>query len=140
MDSSNQYPLDMSAHCRSFLRASICAITGTILDIIIVYTVLIANEQLVYPLYKNEVYGAEFGASSFAVDVAMRYTFSSIFPLFTIQMVNRIGFDWTITLCAFVLLALAPVPFILQKYGAALRERSQYVQKMDRRNPQIMSA
>lgn len=100
-----------------------------------------ANEtQLVYPLYKNEVYGAEFGASSFAVDVAMRYTFSSVFPLFTIQMVNHIGFEWTITLCAFVLLALTPVPLVLQSYGPALRERSRYVHKMEQNNPQNMSA
>ncbi|CAG8356792.1 unnamed protein product [Penicillium salamii] len=104
------------------------------------YGLAFALSQLVYPLYKNEVYGAEFGASSFAVDVAMRYTFSSVFPLFTTQMVDRIGFDWTISLCAFVLLALAPVPFVLQRYGPMLRARSQYVQRLEGDNPQEGSA
>lgn len=101
---------------------------------------LILNQtQLVYPLYKNEIYGAELGASSFAVDVAMRYTFSSVFPLFTVQMVERIGFDWTISLCAFLLLALVPVPFVLQKYGASLRQKSRYVVKKGNGNPQPAS-
>lgn len=69
----------------------------------------------------------------------MRYTFSSVFPLFTIQMVDRIGFDWTISLCAFVLLALVPVPIVLQKYGASLRQKSRYVVKKDTGNPQPAS-
>ncbi|KAJ9483236.1 hypothetical protein VN97_g10174 [Penicillium thymicola] len=99
------------------------------------YGLAFALSQLVYPLYKNEIYGAELGASSFAVDVAMRYTFSCVFPLFTIQMVNHIEFEWTISLCAFLLLVLAPVPFILQRYGPALREKSRYVQKKERSNP-----
>ncbi|KAJ5690975.1 MFS general substrate transporter [Penicillium malachiteum] len=90
-----------------------------------------ALSQLVYPLYKNEVYGAELGASSFAIDVAIRYTFSSVFPLFTIQMVDAMTFHWAISMCAFVLLLLAPVPLVLQKYGPALRARSQYVKRKD---------
>ncbi|KAJ5756906.1 MFS general substrate transporter [Penicillium nucicola] len=44
------------------------------------YGLAFALSQLVYPLYKNEVYGAEFGASSFAVDVAMRYTILICLP------------------------------------------------------------
>ncbi|KAJ5289088.1 MFS general substrate transporter [Penicillium angulare] len=104
------------------------------------YGLAFALSQLVYPLYKNEVYGAELGASSFAVDVAMRYTFSSVFPLFTVQMVNRIGFNWTISLCAFVLLALAPVPVVLQKYGPTLRARSRYVPKHKDNSSQSLSA
>lgn len=111
-----------------------------VLSVSITWTLLILDRtQLVYPLYKNEIYGAELGASSFAVDVAMRYTFSSVFPLFTIQMVDRIGFDWTISLCAFVLLALVPVPIVLQKYGASLRQKSRYVVKKDTGNPQPAS-
>ncbi|KAJ6021300.1 MFS general substrate transporter [Penicillium herquei] len=104
------------------------------------YGLAFALSQLVYPLYKNEVYGAELGASSFAVDVAMRYTFSSVFPLFTVQMVNRLGFDWTISLCAFVLLALAPVPVVLQRYGPKLRARSRYVPKHKDNTHQNLSA
>ncbi|KAE8381591.1 MFS general substrate transporter [Aspergillus bertholletiae] len=96
-----------------------------------VYGLAFALSQLVYPLYKNEVYGAELGASAFTIDVAMRYTFSCVFPLFTVQMVNRITFGWTISLCAFVLLALVPVPLILKRYGPTLRAKSRYVRKKD---------
>ncbi|KAJ5081336.1 MFS general substrate transporter [Penicillium alfredii] len=83
--------------------------------------------QLIYPLYKNEFYGAELGASAFAVDVAMRYTFSCVFPLFTIQMVDAMKFEWAISLCAFIMLAMAPVPWLLKIYGPSLRHRSRYV-------------
>lgn len=81
--------------------------------------------QLTYPLYKNVVYGAELGASALAVDVAMRYLFSSVFPLFTVQLIDSIGFAWTMTTCAVTMIALAPVPWVLWKKGAILR-RSRY--------------
>ncbi|KAJ5751541.1 MFS general substrate transporter [Penicillium nucicola] len=89
-----------------------------------------ALSQLSYPLYKNEVYGAELGASAIAVDVAMRYLFSSVFPLFTIDLIDSIGFDWTMTACAVVMMVLTPVPWLLQKFGAQLRSRSRYAKKV----------
>ncbi|KAJ6116138.1 MFS general substrate transporter [Penicillium sp. IBT 18751x] len=91
-----------------------------------------ALSQLVYPLYKNEVYGAELGASALAVDIAMRYLFSSVFPLFTNQLVERIGFDWTMTAGAVIMLALAPVPWVMQKKGPSLRARSRYTGSLSR--------
>ncbi|KAJ5318718.1 MFS general substrate transporter [Penicillium atrosanguineum] len=85
-----------------------------------------ALSQLVYPLYKNEVYGAELGASALAVDIAMRYLLSSVFPLFTGQLIDRIGFDWTMTAGAIIMLALAPVPWVMQRKGPSLRAQSRY--------------
>ncbi|CAG7998346.1 unnamed protein product [Penicillium salamii] len=85
-----------------------------------------ALSQLSYPLYKNEVYGAELGASALAVDVAMRYLFSSFFPLFTNNLIDSIGFDWTMTACAIFMILLAPVPWLLWKFGSGLRNRSKY--------------
>jgi hypothetical protein len=96
---------------------------------------MITCVQLVYPIYKNELYGAELGASAFALDVAMRYIFSSVFPLFAIQMIKKINETWTITLFAFVLIALAPVPWVLQKWGPTLRSKSKYVAMAQGSNP-----
>lgn len=92
------------------------------------HSLIIFQPQLVYPIYKNEIYGAELGASSMAVDVAMRYSVSSVFPLFTIQLIATIGFDWTMTACAIIMAALAPIPWRLQKMGPSLRARSPYIQ------------
>ncbi|KAK4941078.1 hypothetical protein LTR66_014842, partial [Elasticomyces elasticus] len=86
--------------------------------------------QLSYPLYKNEVYGTDLGASALAVDVAMRYLFSSVFPLFTIDLIDGIGFEWTMTSCAVVMMVLAPVPWLLQKFGPDLRSKSRYARKL----------
>ena len=84
-------------------------------------------KQLVYARYKNEVYGAELGASVLAIDVSMRYGVSSVFPLFTIQFVERVGFHWVISLFAAVHLSLWAIPWALQKHGAAYREESRYI-------------
>ncbi|KAJ5642264.1 MFS general substrate transporter [Penicillium lividum] len=92
-----------------------------------------ALSQLVYPLYKNEVYGAGLGASSLAVDVFMRYSVSCVFPLFTVKLIDRIGFDWVMTACALIMAALAPVPWLLQKHGAVLRGRSPYLSNPKRK-------
>ncbi|KAJ6125914.1 MFS general substrate transporter [Penicillium samsonianum] len=85
-----------------------------------------ALSELSYPLYKNEVYGAELGASALAVDVAIRYLFSSVFPLFTNDLIDGIGFNWTMASCAIAMMVLTPVPWLLQKFGAALQSQSRY--------------
>ncbi|KAJ5917523.1 MFS general substrate transporter [Penicillium verhagenii] len=91
-----------------------------------------ALSQLVYPLYKNEVYcQVGLGASSLAVDVFMRYAISCVFPLFTIPLIDEIGFDWVMTGCGLVMVALAPVPWLLRKYGPLLRSRSFYLNRIN---------
>lgn len=60
----------------------------------------------------------------------MRYLFSSVFPLFTIDLIDNIGFEWTMTSCAVVMMVLAPVPWLLQKFGPDLRSKSQYARKL----------
>lgn len=78
-------------------------------------------------MYKNEVYGADWGASAMAISVAMRYLLSSPVPLFTIQLIDRIGFGWSITTCALILTALGPVPFWLHTHGERLRGQSRII-------------
>lgn len=56
-----------------------------------------------------------------------RYFCSAPIPLFTTQMINGMGFDWTITLLACLTMLLLPVPWIIFKWGPRLRARSTYV-------------
>lgn len=73
------------------------------------------------------MYGAQLGSSALAADNIMRYGASIPFPLFTIQMVDNIGFDWSCSLIGFISLVLVPVPWVFYKYGPALRARSHYI-------------
>lgn len=65
-------------------------------------------------------------ASALAANNLLRYLLASVFPLFTVQMYNRLHIDWATSLFAFIALAMVPVPFVFQKFGAKLRNRSKY--------------
>ncbi|KAL1966820.1 hypothetical protein VTN77DRAFT_3785 [Rasamsonia byssochlamydoides] len=77
-----------------------------------------------FPWYKNEIYGATYGASAFAVENMMRYLFSSFVPLFTIPMIQRLTFHWTMSFWGFVSLTLLPVPWVIYRRGPQLRSKS----------------
>ncbi|AMD18581.1 HBL321Wp [Eremothecium sinecaudum] len=63
-------------------------------------------------------------ASAMAANNMMRYVFSCTFPLFTIQMYEKLGIDWASSVFAFISLAMVPVPWLFSKYGERLRKRS----------------
>lgn len=65
-------------------------------------------------------------ASALAANNLVRYLLASVFPLFTVQMYERLHIDWATSLFAFIALAMVPVPFIFQRYGAKLRGRSKF--------------
>ncbi|KAI6136506.1 MFS general substrate transporter [Pisolithus sp. B1] len=46
--------------------------------------------------------------------------------LFANQMYDKLGAQWASSLLGFVALAMAPIPFVLSRYGPALRVRSKY--------------
>jgi hypothetical protein len=77
-------------------------------------------------VYKNDVYGTQYGASALAADNIVRYLFSFGIPLFTRQMINKLGFQWTGNLLGFLALALAPIPYIIFRIGPKLRAGSRY--------------
>jgi hypothetical protein len=83
--------------------------------------------QLSFPIYKNDVYGAALGNSALGAENIMRYGASMAIPLFTVQLVEAIGFDWTCSLLAFVALVLVPVPWVFFQFGPRLRAKSTYV-------------
>ena len=76
--------------------------------------------------YLLDTYGAMYSASAVAANGLLRYSFGAGFPLFTIQMYERLGVNWATSLLAFIGLGLLPLPFVLYKYGAALRSRSSF--------------
>lgn len=84
--------------------------------------------QNTLPIYKNDVYLSKFGASAFASDIITRYLFSSVVPLFTVQMIDKLGFDWAMSLVAFITVVLLPIPWLIFRFGPRLRAKSSYVQ------------
>ncbi|KAF4436463.1 MFS general substrate transporter [Fusarium austroafricanum] len=87
------------------------------------YTLILIS----YAIYKNDIYGAKYGSSAFAAEVMIRYVLSAPVPLFTVQMIKRIGFNWSMSLVGFICVALVPIPWIFIYYGARLRRKSRFV-------------
>jgi len=67
-----------------------------------------------------------FAASAIAGNTFMRSLAGAGFPLFARQMFEGMGIQWASTLLGCVAVVLAPIPFILYKYGAKIRQKSQY--------------
>ena len=73
-----------------------------------------------------------FSASALAGLGLVRNIAGAGFPLFGQQMFSHLGNQWAASLLAFLAVLLVPIPFILEKYGRALRLRSPWAkQHMD---------
>ncbi|KAF5631037.1 major facilitator superfamily transporter [Fusarium sp. NRRL 25303] len=83
--------------------------------------VFVSTMQYITDTYHGSVVASAASANSLA-----RYGFAGVFPLFTIQMYEKLGIDWASSLLAFVALALLPVPWVLFKYGPTIRAKSAY--------------
>jgi len=75
--------------------------------------------------YLTDCYG-RFSASALAANAVMRSLFSAGFPLFASQMYVGMGTPWATSTLGFIAVAMAPVPWVLYKYGPWLRGRSKY--------------
>ncbi len=67
-----------------------------------------------------------YAASVLAANSVLRSLFGAVFPLFTVQMFNKLGIHWASTIPAFLALACAPFPFIFYKYGESIRMKCKY--------------
>ncbi|RXK34739.1 hypothetical protein M231_08000 [Tremella mesenterica] len=65
-------------------------------------------------------------ASALAGATVTRSLFGAAFPLFAVQMYQKLGTQWASSLLGFLALLMAPIPMILMRYGPALRKRSRY--------------
>ncbi|KAK7425165.1 hypothetical protein QQX98_000079 [Neonectria punicea] len=76
--------------------------------------------------YTGDTYHGSVVASASSANSLARYVFAGVFPLFTLQMYEKLGIHWASSLLGFIALSLLPVPWVLFKYGAKVRARSQY--------------
>ncbi|KAL9090554.1 MAG: hypothetical protein Q9159_001898 [Coniocarpon cinnabarinum] len=76
--------------------------------------------------YLVDAYQAINTASAIAANSLLRYIMAAAFPLFTVQMYDRLGVNWAASLLGFVAIAMLPIPWILYYWGPFLRRRSAY--------------
>lgn len=55
-----------------------------------------------------------------------RYVLGAAFPLFIVQMYERLNIGWATSLLGFISLALTPIPFASYAWGPRLRAMSKY--------------
>lgn len=77
-------------------------------------------------LYYSLSFPPAYVASALAANNFLRYIMASVFPLFIVQMYDKLHIDWATSLLAFIALAMVPIPLLFMKYGAKLREHSKY--------------
>jgi hypothetical protein len=68
-------------------------------------------------------------ASALAAKTCIRSYWGAVVPLFTIQMYNRLGYEWASSLLGFVALACCGIPYLFYFYGATVRAKSRYAYK-----------
>jgi multidrug resistance protein len=77
-------------------------------------------------MYITDTYGPLYSASAMASNAILRYVLGGTFPLFAVQMFRGLGAQWACTLLGCLSILGACIPFVLAKYGEALRTKSRY--------------
>lgn len=85
-------------------------------------TVLVFNGIFAYTVEAYRLYTA----SAMAANSFVRSIMSGVFPLFGLQMYERMGIHWASTFLALLGCLLIPVPFLFYRYGEKLRSLSPY--------------
>ncbi|KAH8689407.1 putative MFS transporter [Talaromyces proteolyticus] len=67
-----------------------------------------------------------YAASVLAAAAIFRSIVGAVFPLFTTQMYHNLGIHWATSIPAFLTLACMPFPFVMYRYGGALRMKCKY--------------
>ncbi|KAE9580831.1 Efflux pump [Colletotrichum fructicola] len=68
----------------------------------------------------------QYAASAMASNGLTRCTIAAAFPLFGVQMYEKLGYEWATSLLAFLTVAMMPFPWLFFKYGKKLRGRSRF--------------
>ncbi|KAL6230366.1 hypothetical protein BDW75DRAFT_248754 [Aspergillus navahoensis] len=74
-----------------------------------------------------------FAASAFAANTMMRSMVGGVFPLFTRQMFNNMGIQWTGTLLGCIAVIMVPIPALFLIYGPRLRRMSRLAPYADKK-------
>ncbi|ETS82684.1 hypothetical protein PFICI_04560 [Pestalotiopsis fici W106-1] len=91
--------------------------------------VTMTGSLLVYAgasLFMLDSYGPLYGASASSSTMLSRYSLSTAFPMFALQMFQVLGAGWGTSLLAFLSLLMAPIPWCFWIWGESLRRRSKY--------------
>ncbi|RYP65998.1 hypothetical protein DL769_006164 [Monosporascus sp. CRB-8-3] len=67
-----------------------------------------------------------YAASVLAAAAILRSIVGAVFPLFTTRMYHNLGIHWATSVPAFLTLACMPFPFVMYRYGKALRMKCKY--------------
>ncbi|GAW11953.1 hypothetical protein ANO14919_013070 [Xylariales sp. No.14919] len=76
--------------------------------------------------YTGDVYHRTNVASATSANSLARYGLAAVFPLFSLQLYRNLGVAWASSLLGFVSIALLPLPWLLFKFGKAIRDKSKY--------------
>ena len=79
-----------------------------------------------------DTYQSAYGASAIAANGLLRYILGAAFPIFTIKMLDNLGVGWAMSLLGFLSACMLPIPWVLYRWGPALRAKSKF-------NPYIAS-
>jgi len=74
-----------------------------------------------------------YNSSAFAANTIFRSAVAGAFPLFTTQMVTRLGVNWACTLLGIIGIIMTPCPFLFYKFGSRIRTRSKFAPNIDLR-------
>ncbi|CCH46404.1 Polyamine transporter 3 [Wickerhamomyces ciferrii] len=67
-----------------------------------------------------------YSASAMACNSLVRSFMAGGFPLFALQMYEKLGVNWASSLLAFLLVVMIPFPLLFFKYGKSIRAKSPY--------------
>ncbi|CAK4032926.1 related to TPO4-Proposed vacuolar polyamine transporter [Lecanosticta acicola] len=96
---------------------------------IISQSLAMASSVMIYApcnLFMIDAYGPLYGASAAGAAMLCRYSQSTAFPLFSLQMYRALGVGWATSILAFCTLAMAPIPWLFWHFGEQIRQRTKY--------------
>ncbi|KAK0534759.1 hypothetical protein OC842_002541 [Tilletia horrida] len=114
------------------------SIAGPIIGIIVLMTGVYHIYLAVFS-YLSDAY-LIYASSALAAQSFARNVFGFAFPLFITQMYKNLGYPWASTLLSLLGVALGIVPFVLYRYGHAIRARSVLSQQLQRQEEARLAA
>ncbi|POS86795.1 hypothetical protein EPUL_001755, partial [Erysiphe pulchra] len=79
------------------------------------------------PVYTNDIYNTQYGASVLAGSTFLRFFVSPGFLLIMPNLLIKFGLAWSVSILGFVSIVLLPVPWVLYRYGPLLRAKGKYM-------------
>ncbi|RAH65212.1 MFS transporter [Aspergillus aculeatinus CBS 121060] len=68
----------------------------------------------------------QYAASALAANGFARCSFAAAFPLFGVQMYEKLGYQWATSPLAFLTVLMMPLPWLFFKHGEMLRKNSRF--------------